>query len=285
VHFEAKAAEVVIYERHAFFHVFLCGEEKRTAVDIDALEYFSNGECPSKVLLQSNTPFSGKALMYQQYLESKRNDTTMNVPGDNVATDVISPGGGKSHDKSDRPTVLPYNPPLSGKTQLYQQYLVKGMGGKYRTGKLASSLTSQCVCHDVFTMYLRHFLPNDLYFPKVIIQEIITTLTSLPNGCAITSVAKVNLEVDSWTTTCKATTAGSSLGFEDNVCENTPSSQSTNKINSGCLCYKASIAPNPKLLNDFEPSKEQLETVYGGIMEEVNELRLQIASKKTLSVI
>ncbi len=48
---------------------------------------------------------------------------------------------------------------------------------------------------------------------------------------------------------------------------------------------KNSIAPNPKLLNDFEPSKEQLETVYGGIMEEVNELRLQIASKKTLSAI
>jgi hypothetical protein len=28
-----------------------------------------------------------------------------------------------------------------------------------------------------------------------------------------------------------------------------------------------------------------LETVYGGIMQEVNELRLQIASKKTLSAI
>ncbi len=62
-------------------------------------------------------------------------------------------------------------------------------------------------------------------------------------------------------------------------------SQSTYKINSGCLYYKASIVPNPKLLNDFEPSKERLEKVYGGIMEEVNELRLQIASKKTLSAI
>ncbi len=47
----------------------------------------------------------------------------------------------------------------------------------------------------------------------------------------------------------------------------------------------ASIAPNLKLLNDFAPSKEQLETVYGGIMEEVNELQLQIASKESLSVI
>ena len=50
-------------------------------------------------LLQSNPPLSGKALLYQQYLESKQNDTTMNVPGDNVVTDVIPPGGGGSHDK------------------------------------------------------------------------------------------------------------------------------------------------------------------------------------------
>jgi hypothetical protein len=96
----------------------------------------------------------------------------------------------------------------------------------------------------------------------------------------MTPVAGVNLEVDSWTTTPKATTAGSSLSFEDNVFEDTLSSQSTYKINSGCPYYKASIAPNPKLLNDLKPSKEQLETVYGGIMEEVYELRLQIASKK-----
>ncbi len=98
-------------------------------------------------------------------------------------------------------------------------------------------------------------------------------------------VAEVNLVVDSWTTTPKATTAGSSLGFEDNVCEDTLSSQSTYKINSGCPYYKVSIAQNPKLLNDFAPSREQLEKVYGGIMEEANELRLQIASKKTLSAI
>ncbi len=49
--------------------------------------------------------------------------------------------------------------------------------------------------------------------------------------------------------------------------------------------YKASIAPNPKVLNDLKPSKEQLEKVYGGIMKEVNDLRLQINSKKTLSCI
>jgi hypothetical protein len=216
--------------------------------------------------------------LYQQYLESTQNDTTMNVPGDNVVTDVIPPGRGGCQYKSYGPTELPSNSPLSGKTLLYQQYLEKGKGGKYRTGKLASSVTSQCLYHDAFILYLHHFLPNDLYLLKSTFQKIITNSTSLPNRCTITPVAEVNLEVDSWTTTPKATTAGSSLRFKDNVCEDTLSSQSTYKINSGCPYYKASIAPNTKLLNDFEPSNEQLETVYGGNMEEVNELRLQIAS-------
>ncbi len=209
----------------------------------------------------------------------------MNVPDDNVVNDVISPGGDGSHDKSNGPTVLPSNSPLSGKTLLHQHDLEKRKGGKYRTGKFASSITSQCLYHDSFTMYLRHFLPNDLYFLRYIIKKIITNSMSPPNRCTITPAAKINVEVDSWTTTCKATTAGSSLGFKDNVCEDKLSSQSTYKINSGCPYYKASIGPNPKLLNDFEPSKEQLEQVYGGIMEKVKELRLQIASKKTLSAI
>jgi hypothetical protein len=95
--------------------------------------------------------------------------------------------------------------------------LETGKGGKYSTGKSASSVTSQCLYHDVFTMYLRHFLPNDLYFLKYTIQQIIPP------------VAEVNLVVDSWTTTHQATTAGSSLGSEDNVCEDTLSSQSNTK--------------------------------------------------------
>jgi hypothetical protein len=245
----------------------------------------SDDNSDGSTVLQSNPPLSGKALMYKQHLESKQNGTTMNVPGDNVVTDVISPGGGGSHDKNDGPTVLPSNSLLSGETLLYQQYLEKRKGGKHRTGKLASSFTSQCLYHDVCTMYLHHFLPNDLYLLKYTIQQIITNSTSPPNRCTITPVAEVNLEVDSWTTTCQSITAGSSLGFEDNVCKDTLSSQVTYKIKIGSPYYKASIAPNPKLLNDFEPSKEQLETVYGRIMKEVNKLQLQIGSKNTLSAI
>jgi hypothetical protein len=48
-----------------------------------------------------------------------------------------------------------------------------------------------------------------------------------------------------------------------------------------CPYYKASIAPNPKVLNDLKPSNEQLEKVYWGIMKEVNDLQMQIDSKKT----
>jgi hypothetical protein len=116
-----------------------------------------------------------------------------------------------------------------------------------RTEKLASSITSQSLYDDVFTMYLCHFLPNDLYYLTYTIQKIITNSLSPPNRRTMTPVAEVNLEVDSLTTTPKVITSGSSLGFEGNVCEDTISSQSSYKLNSGCLYYEASIAPNPKL--------------------------------------
>ncbi len=73
------------------------------------------------------------------------------------------------------------------------------------------------------------------------------------------------------------------LVFEDNVGEDGLSTQSTYKVKIDCLYYKEAIAPNPKVLNELKPSKEQLEIVYGAIMKEVNDLRLQIDSKKTLS--
>jgi hypothetical protein len=132
---------------------------------------------------------------------------------------------------------------------------------------------------------LCHLLPNDLSLLKDIIQVIITTFTSPPKRCTKIPIENFILEVDSWTTTCKATTTGSFLVFKDNVGEDGLSSQSTCKVNIDCLYYKASIAPNKKILNDLKPSKEQVEKVYGAIMKEVNDLWLQIASKNTLSAI
>jgi hypothetical protein len=95
---------------------------------------------------------------------------------------------------------------------------------------------------------LHHFLPNDLHLLKGIIQDIITTSTSPPKRCTITPIAKFNLEVVSWTPTCKATTSVSSFVFEDNFGEEGLSSQLTYKVNIDCPYYKASIAPNKKKL-------------------------------------
>jgi hypothetical protein len=156
---------------------------------------------------------------------------------------------------------------------------------KNRTGNLPSRVASQLLYHDVFSTYMQHFVQDDIYPLKDVIQDIMTTSSSLPKRCTIGPLAQLNSMVSSWTTNGKATTAGSLLVFEDNVGEDKLSSQSTYKVNIDCPYFKEAIAPNLKVLNDLKPSKEQLEKVYGGIMKEVNDLRLQIDSKKNLSCI
>ncbi len=132
---------------------------------------------------------------------------------------------------------------------------------------------------------MRHFVQDDPHPLKFVIQDIMSTSSSLPKRCTIGPLAQLNSMVPSWTTNGKATTAGSLLVFEDNVGEDGLSTHSTYKVNIDCPYYKETIALNPKVLNDLKSSKEQLEIVYGGIMKEVNDLRLQIDSKKTLSCI
>ncbi len=62
-------------------------------------------------------------------------DTSINVPGDNVQTDVISPQEGASDEISDEPPVLPSNPPLSGKVLKFHQYLEAKENKKNRKRK------------------------------------------------------------------------------------------------------------------------------------------------------
>jgi hypothetical protein len=128
-----------------------------------------------------------------------------------------------------------------------------------------------------------HFVQDDPHPLKDVIQDIMNTSSSLPKRCTIGPLAQLNSMVSSWTTNGKATTAGYSLVFEDNVGEDGLSTQSAYKVNIDCPYYKEAIAPNPKVLNELKPSKEQLEIVYGEIMNEVNDLQLQIDSKKNLS--
>jgi hypothetical protein len=85
-----------------------------------------------------------------------------------------------------------------------------------------------------------------------------TTSSLVPKRCTIGPLGELNSMVSSWTTNGKATTAGSLLVFDGNVGEDGLSSQSTYKVNIDDPYYKDTIAPNPKVLNDLKPSKENL---------------------------
>jgi hypothetical protein len=112
-----------------------------------------------------------------------------------------------------------------------------------------------------------HFLQDDINPLKDAIQNIMTTSSSLPKRCTTGPLAQLDSMVPSWSTNGKATTAGSSLAFDDNVGEDGLSSQSTYKVNIDCLYYKEAISPNPKVLNDLKPSKEQIEKCLWGNYE------------------
>ncbi len=118
---------------------------------------------------------------------------------------------------------------------------------------MPSRLAGQLLYHDVFSTYMRHFVQDDLYPLKDVIQDIVTTSSSLPKRCTIGPLAQLNSMVSSWTTNGKASTAGSLLVFKNNVGDDGLPFQSTYKVNIDCPYYKASIAPNPKELNSLKP--------------------------------
>jgi hypothetical protein len=108
---------------------------------------------------------------------------------------------------------------------------------------LPSRVAGQCLYHDVFSTYMRHFVQDDIYQLKDVFQDIMTTSSLVPKKCTICPLAQLNSMVLSWTTHGKATMAGSLFVFEDNVGEDGLSSQSTYKVNIDDLYHKASIAP------------------------------------------
>ncbi len=138
---------------------------------------------------------------------------------------------------------------------------------KNRTGNLQSRVAGQLLYHDVFLTHMRHFVQDDPHPLKDVIQDIMNTSSSLPERCTIGPLAQLNSMVSSWTAIGKATTTGSLLVFEDNIGEDGLSTQSTYKVNIDCPYYKEAIAPNPKVLNDLKPSKEQLEKSLWGNYE------------------
>ncbi len=179
-------------------------------------------------------------------------DTSINVPGDNVGTDVISRQEGASDEKSDESPVLPSsNAPGSGKALQLNNFWNKMNNkkkrkrkkrektkkkkkkkkkskrnhdkliptAKNRSGKLQVRVAGQLLYHDVFSTYMHHFVQDDPHSLKDVIQDIMNTSSSLPKRCTTGPLAQLDSMVSSWTTNGKATTAGSLLVFEDNVGE------------------------------------------------------------------
>jgi hypothetical protein len=106
---------------------------------------------------------------------------------------------------------------------------------KNRSGSLQSRVAGQLLYHDVFSTYMCHLVQDDSHPLKYFIQDIMTTSSLLPKRCTVGPLAQFNSMVSSLTANGKATTAGSSLVFEDNVGEDGLSSQSTYKVNIYCL--------------------------------------------------
>jgi hypothetical protein len=88
---------------------------------------------------------------------------------------------------------------------------------KNRTGHLQGNVAGQILYHDVFSTYMRHFVQDDPHSLKDVIQDIMSTSSSMPKRCSIGPLAQLNSMVSSWSTNVKATTSGSLLVFEDNV--------------------------------------------------------------------
>jgi hypothetical protein len=70
-----------------------------------------------------------------------------------------------------------------------------------------------------FSTYMCHFVQDDIYPLKDVIQDIMTTSSSLPKRCTIGPLAQLNSMVSSWTANGEATTAASLLVFEENFGE------------------------------------------------------------------
>jgi hypothetical protein len=76
-----------------------------------------------------------------------------------------------------------------------------------------------------------HFLQDNPHPLNCVIQDIMSTSSSLPKRCTIGPLAQSNSMVSSLTTNGKATTVDSSLVFEGNIGEDGLSTQSTYKKN------------------------------------------------------
>ncbi len=65
---------------------------------------------------------------------------------------------------------------------------------KNRTGNLPSKVAGQCLYHDVFSTYMRHFVQDDIYQLKDVIQNIMTASSLVPKRSTIGPLAQFEEE-------------------------------------------------------------------------------------------
>ena len=142
---------------------------------------------------------------------------------------------------------------------------------------------SQCVYFDVFTSYARHLLPEDIDEILPIVESVTTNATSQRSG-STNRMSQLNSEVSSWNTKRQIFPSSSSI-FNEGIGKDGLSSQSTYDVIIDNPHHIEAIAPNPKLLQHPLPSNGNMKTSYQFLVKAVNEMRIQLSTKNTLSAI
>ena len=142
---------------------------------------------------------------------------------------------------------------------------------------------SQFVYFDAFTSYARHKLPEDIDEIMAAVKSVTTNVTSQRSG-STNRISQFNAEVSSWNAKRPILPSSSSI-YNESIGEDGLSSQSTYDVNIDNPHHIAAIAPNPKLLQDLLPHIDNMKTSYQILLKAVNDMRIQLSTKNTLSAI
>ncbi len=144
---------------------------------------------------------------------------------------------------------------------------------------------AQCVYFDVFSTYAHHKPPEagDFDEIKTAIKSASTNMTSQRSG-STNRMSQLNFEVSSWNTKRQIFPSSSTI-INESIGEDGLSFQSTYDVRFDNPHHIESIAPNPKVLVDSQPTNDLMKNYYGILVKAVNDMRIQASSNDTLSAI
>jgi hypothetical protein len=182
--------------------------------------------------------------------------------------------------------------PARGKDQAFQSRLMKAKKlrpelptAKNRSTKFSPRDMSQCVYFDAFTSYARHQLPEDIDEILTIVEGVISNKNVTTKRFGSTNrMSRLNSEVSNWNAKRPIFPSSSSI-FNDSIGDDGLSSQSTYDVRIDNPHHIEAIAPNSKLLQDSLPTIDAMKTSYQILLKAVNEMRIQLSTKNTLSAI